>query len=250
MTTRDIFSGMDSGVRGDSSAAGDGRIDKSEFIKAMKKYFGPQAEREGSDQNKTVVKIFESVDKGGRGSDGKICYEEFCYWLTNNFTENCGLLPKEEREYLKKYGRCVYLERKWFIYYGAPQMGVDEMIDNLDETDTVTDHRFTEKHEQIYYRDFVKYALSNNHLDLNLGRQNKIMRFPYRQGRATVDPQAAPGGDADGGVTPSPAGSIYEMIGVVNNVDFQRPVIGRPSEYEDFSYDYAFPDLQDDEGAE
>ena len=236
MTTRNIFDDMDSGVRGDSSAAGDGRIDKGEFIKAMKKYFGPKAELEGSDQNKTVVKIFESVDKGGRGTDGKISYEEFCYWLTNNFTENCGLLPKEEREYLKTYGRCVYLERKWFIYYGTPQMGVDDMIDNLDETDTETDHRFTEKDGQIYYRDFVKYALSDHHLNLNLGRQNKIMRFPYREGR-----------HREGGndVTPSPAGSIDGK-----SVDFQRPVTGRPIDYEDFSYDYAFPDLQDDEGDE
>ena len=63
------------------------------------------------------------------------------------------------------------------------------------------------------------------------------MRFPYRKGR---HPEGK-GND----VTPSPAGSIDEM-----SVDFQIPVTGRPREYEDFSYDNAFPYLEDDGGIE
>ena len=57
----------------------------------------------------------------------------------------------------------MYIFRTYvFIYYGDPVMEEDDMIDNLDEIDTVNDRRFTEKDGQIYYRDFVKYVMRSS----------------------------------------------------------------------------------------
>jgi hypothetical protein len=134
-------------------------------------------------------------------------------------------------EFLKDYGRCIYLERMWFIYYpgqGVPNWGNDAEID---PGAISTDERILRERGQDYYIDVVRDAVEDEHLskiDQDQGREHRIIRYPYRESRA------------EGDVTPLPAGSLTAQVGLrlEENVDYQNPVfIDERGEYAAFVYD-------------
>jgi len=168
--TRSLFQTLDSL----GSDRDDGKITLVEFLKKMPSFVG-------RGQEEPLTEIFSAIDVD---QSGGICYEEFCHWFTNNFTQDCAYLPDNEREFLKGYGYCMYELTEWYIAYGDENMGEDT-IDDIDgfiaANGPNTDHRIiglggvlrtvTTKHD----------ALHRDHLTLNNGLNFHIMKLgPFK----------------------------------------------------------------------